>query len=404
MSGALADRMGDRAIVKLINERRILTLLRIQGPMTRADMARRLSLTPATLTNLVEALLGRDLVAVAPAARRAEARGEPGRPGVDVTLSPTGAYFLGVEIGVGIIRFALLNLALAVVGQAEQTVARDIDPEAVLQIVSTQVRRLAKAHAHRERIDAVVLTVPGLVRSDGFVVHLPILGWRDVDLQTMTEQVLQVPTSVENNANAAAFGEVYLRPRLERDCVLHLKLGSGCGGAVIINGRLLRGAFGTGTELGHIRIAADGPLCSCGQRGCLEPHVTLGALQRLMGEDAAAGPMLDLPARVAAAAAAGDEHARRAIASIADHLATGIAGLVNAFNPRTVVLGGAMRPVIAAVLPEVARRVSDRIVPGMAAPAIELSKLGPMECAIGAAAIAHHHALDIAQIEAEPSI
>lgn len=395
--------MYERALVRLSNERRILTLLRIQGPMTRADMARRLSLTPATLTNLVEAMLGRDLVAVSPAARRGE-RGELGRPGADVALSPTGAYFLGVEIGVGIIRLALLNLALEVVAQAEQSVAHDIDPTVVLKLVSTQLRRLTKAHAHRDRVDAVVLTVPGLVRSDGFVVHLPILGWRDVNLQAMAEEMLQVPTTVENNANAAAFGEVYLRPELERDCVLHLKLGSGCGGAVIINGRLLRGAFGTGAELGHVRIAADGPVCSCGQRGCLEPHVTLGALQRLMGHADAAGPMLDLPDRVAAAAAAGDEAARGAIADIADHLATGIAGLVNAFNPRTVVLSGPMRPVIALMLPDVARDVAARIVPGMAAPSIETSKLGPMECAIGAAAIAHHHALDISQVEAKPSI
>ncbi len=121
-----------------------------------------------------------------------------------------------------------------------------------------------------------------------------------------------------------------------------------------------------------------------------------------MGANADA--MLDLPDRVAAAAVAGDETAHRAIASIADHLATGIAGLVNVFNPRTVVLGGPMRPVIAAVLPDVARAVAARIVPGMAMPEIELSRLGVMECAIGAAAIAHHHALDIAQIEAEPSL
>lgn len=396
--------MNARALVKSSNERRILTLLRIQGPMTRADMARRLSLTPATLTNLVEGMLSRDLVAVSEPVRRNGERGEMGRPGVNVSLSPTGAYFLGVEIGVGIIRFALLNLALEVVGQAEQTAARDVDPAAALKIVATHLRRLTRAHTPRKRIDAVVLTVPGLVRSDGFVVHLPILGWRDLNLQVMAEQTLQVPTTVENNANAAALGELYLRPQLERDCMLHLKLGSGCGGAVIINGRLLRGAFGTGAELGHVRVAVGGPRCSCGQRGCLEPHVTLGALQRLMGHQTDAGTMLDLPDHVAAAAAGGDEIARRAIASIADHLATGIAGLVNVFNPRTVVLGGAMRPVIAAVLPNVARAVASRIVPGMAIPEIELSQLGAMECAIGAAAIAHHHALDIAQIEAEPSI
>lgn len=396
--------MAEGTLVRLSNERRILTLLRMQGPMTRADMARRLALTPATLTNLVEALMGRDLVVVSSIGRQGGGKAELGRPGVNVTLSPTGASFLGVEIGVGILRFALLNLALEVVAQAEQAVARDIGPEAVLAIVASRLTTLARGLADRRSIEAVVLTVPGLVRSDGFVVHLPILGWRDVNLQALAEAALSLPVTVENNANAAAFGEVYLRPQLDRDCVLHLKLGSGCGGAVIVNGRLLRGSFGTGAELGHVRVAATGPLCSCGQRGCLEPHVTLGALHRLMGGLEPADLLLELPGRVAAAALAGDEAARGAVGSIADHLATGIASLVNAFNPRTVVLGGPMRPVIALIIPAVAEAVAARIVPGMTPPEIEASKLGVMECAIGAAAIAHHHAIDISHVEARPSV
>lgn len=370
--------------------------------MTRADMARRLSLTPATLTNLVESLRNRDLVAVSEAVRRGRQRVEPGRPGVDVRLSPTGAYFLGVEIGVGIVRCALLNLALDVVDQSEQVVERGIEPAALLGLVAERLSRLPPDR--RARTEAVVLTVPGLVRSDGFVVHLPILGWRNVNLKAMAEEALGVPVSIENNANASAFGEVYLRPDMERDCVVHLKLGSGCGGAVIINGRLLRGASGMGAELGHIRISRDGPLCSCGQRGCLEPHVTLGALNRLMGNAEPVASLLDLPGKAVAAAAAGDETATRAIADIAGHLASGIASLVNTFNPTTVVLGGPMRPVIELMLPEVAKAVESRIVPGLDAPVIEPCKLGPMECAIGAATIAHHHALDISRVEVEPTI
>lgn len=396
--------MTESTLVKLSNERRILTLLRVQGPMTRADMARRLALTPATLTNLVVALMDRELVVVSSLARRSDGRSELGRPGVNVTLNPRGAYFLGVEIGVGILRFALLDLALGVVAQDEQVVAREIVPDAVLAIIASRLKTLSRRLPRGKTIDAVVLTVPGLVRLDGFVVHLPILGWRDVNVQALAEAALRLPVTVENNANAAAFGEVYLRPQLARDCVLHLKLGSGCGGAVIVNGRLLRGSFGMGAELGHVRVADTGPLCSCGQRGCLEPHVTLGALNRLMGGAEAPEPLLDLPGRVAAAATAGDEAARRAVDSIADHLATGIASLVNAFNPRAVVLGGPMRPVIALIIPEVASRVATRIVPGMTPPEIEASKLGAMECAIGAATIAHHHALDISHVEVQPSI
>lgn len=395
--------MSERTLVRLSNERRILTLLRVQGAMTRAEMARRLLLTPATMTNLVDALSERGLVAVSDAPRRPGDRGELGRPGVDVALNPTGAYFLGVEIGVGVIRFALLNLTLDVVERGEEATATEIAPDDALAIIARHARGLARARPYLGKIGAAVLTVPGLVRSDGFVVHLPILGWRNVDLRAKAEKALSIRTTVENNANAAAFGEVYLRPQLERDCVLHLKLGSGCGGAVILNGRLMRGAFGMAAELGHVRIASDGPPCSCGQTGCLEPHVTLGALNRLMGFPASKpADLRELPHRVAKAAEAGEARARGAVSDIARPLAIGVASLVNAFDPRTVVLGGPMRPVLAMILPDVAGMVAGRIIPGMPAPHIELSRLGEMECAIGAAATAHHRALDISLVEVEP--
>ena len=98
----------------------------------------------------------------------------------------------------------------------------------------------------------------------------------------------RIPVSIENNTNAAAFGEVYRHPKLSDDLILFLKLGNGCGGAAIINGRLLRGTSGVATEFGHMRVAKDGPRCHCGQTGCLETHVNLAALARYLAEEGAA--------------------------------------------------------------------------------------------------------------------
>jgi N-acetylglucosamine repressor len=392
--------MADQTLARYVNERRILTLLRVQGPMSRAEAARQLGLTRATITHLVESLGARNLVAELRSKRQKSQRREQGRPGVAIALNPEGGYFLGAEIGVGVMRFALLDFALNVVDTVTISVPTKISPVAAIETVVRQAKSLEQRKKYRGRLRSLGMTVPGLVRSDGFVVHLPILGWKDVNLQGLAESELHLPTAVENNANAAAFGEAYLQPSRSQDSTVYLKLGIGCGGAAIVNGRLLRGASGTAGEFGHLRVAASGPRCSCGQEGCLESCVNLAALAKVYRpEPSAAADGLSLPMRVASKAAEGDPAAQAAIDSIADYLTIGLVSLTNIFNPRTVVLGGVMRPVLASCLEVLRGRVSAGIVPGMQVPEIRLSTLGEMECAIGAATITHHRACDISSME-----
>jgi len=368
--------------------------------MSRADAARQLGLTRATITHLVESLSGRNLVTELRPKRQKNSRREPGRPGVTITLHPDGGYFLGAEIGVGVMRFALLDFGLNVVDTVTVSVSPKISPGAAIERVAGHARALEKNGKFKGRLRSLGMTVPGLVRSDGFVVHLPILGWKDVNLQALAESQVHVPTLVENNANAAAFGEAYLKPSQPQDSIVYLKLGTGCGGAAIVNGRLLRGAAGNAGEFGHLRVAASGPQCSCGQVGCLESWVNLAALAKAYrtkmppAEDG-----LSLPMRIASKAVEGDRAARAAINSIADYLTIGLLSLTNIFNPHTIFLGGAMRPVLASCLEALRGRVGAGIVPGMRVPEIRLSTLGEMECAIGAATITHHRACDVSHIE-----
>ena len=107
-------------------------------------------------------------------------------------------------------------------------------------------RLLGRESQFKGRVKSVGVTVPGLVTSDGYVVNLPILGWKSLDLLAILKEQVSLPCIVENDANAAAFGAHYTQPSLPTDSTIFLKLGTGCGGAAIINGRLLRG--GTGTE------------------------------------------------------------------------------------------------------------------------------------------------------------
>jgi N-acetylglucosamine repressor len=397
------DFMADQTFARYVNERRILTQLRQQGAMPRAELARRLALTPATITNLVENLAADGLVIEQRTVRDEAARRDVGRPGVAIALNPRGGTFLGAEIGVGVVRFALMDLALGVVDSQTERLATTIGPEAAVAAIAAYVAGLERRSGGRGRLRSVGITVPGLVRSDGYVVHLPILGWKNVNLRALAEAALSVPVLVENNAHAAAFGEVYTQPSMQTDAIVYLKLGTGCGGAAILNGRLMRGAGGTASEFGHIRIRSVGPRCSCGQEGCLETFVNIAALDRAYrpGQGFGIDGLSALPAIVARAAQAGDRTAGEAMDELAGHLILGLTCLVNIFNPSTIVLGGAMRPVLEARIAALTSAVGMAVVPGMARPQIRLSTLGEMECAIGAATIAHHQALDVSNIEIE---
>ncbi len=389
--------MANQAFIKNLNERRVLTLLRVEQRLTRADIARRLDLMRSTVTNIVDDLIERGLVSEVAQGTIAKApRQEMGRPGVDVALSSGGSYFVGAEIGVGLLRLVLMDMTLQVLRKSEVSLGSAAKPDQVVKRIADFLAKCQQGLEQPERIRSVSVTVPGLVRSDGFIVHLPILGWKDVNFLEVARQRLNLPVLIDNNANAAAFGEVYCHPKESRDLIVFLKLGNGCGGAAIINGRLLRGTSGTAAEFGHMRVGGQGPVCSCGRHGCLEPLVNLDALNRYL-EMSGFRQSTD-PTEVAVAADKGDRKAQAAVTMYVDALVRGIITIANLFNPSDIVLGGTLRPIVEVALSLLTHEVQREIVPGMAPPKLALSRNGFYECAIGAAALAHQQEFDEASV------
>jgi N-acetylglucosamine repressor len=381
--------MVTQALVRHINERRLIGLIRTAGPLARAEIARRLKLTRAAVTGVVDDLMTRGLVVESP--EPADARREVGRPGIAVALAPDGAYFLGIEIGVGVARLAIIDLAARPVTTDSLAFARTDAPQKIVAAIGARAKTLLAHPPWAGRVRAAGITVPGLVRADGHVVNLPILGWRDLDLAPLLSAALPIPVHLENNANAGAFGHVYAEPESGRGVMVYLKLGTGCGGAVILDGRLLRGASGLGAEFGHIRIAETGPTCSCGQIGCLETFVNLAALARYAGAE----PATALPLRIAEDISAGRPESVAARDRLADHLRDGLVTLANAFNPERIVLGGQMLPLLDGIVARIGPEIARRIVPGMQPPRLVVSRIGSFEVAIGAAALAHHAEFDV---------
>ena len=222
------------------------------------------------------------------------------------------------------------------------------------RIASLVADLIDKGGAGPDDVAGVCVGSPGPLDADrGIIFEAPNLGWRDVPLADELTARLDFPVWLENDANAAAFGEAWVGAGKGRECVILLTLGTGIGGGIVIGGRLWRGVNGTGAELGHMTIDYDGPVCGCGSRGCIEAFAAAPALVRRMrraiedGADSSlagafrAGEEVDAK-RIFEAAVAGDGPARREMEQTGRFLGIAVASYVNIFNPNCVVLHGGM--------------------------------------------------------------
>jgi glucokinase len=241
---------------------------------------------------------------------------------------------IGVDLGGTKLLAGTVDSSLNVHHRAHRF-ARGTGTAEVLDTIVDAVRE-ARDAAEGE-VDAVGFGIPSLIDQERGVavttVHLPI---RDLPFRDLMAERLGVPVFVENDATAAMLAE--WRFGAARGCsdALLITVGTGIGGGMVAGGALVRGAQGAAAEFGHMTIDYDGPLCPCGAHGCLEAFVSGTALAR----EARALGLEMTAAQVAELAHDGHVGARALVAEIGTRLGTGIANLVNAFNPQLVVLGG----------------------------------------------------------------
>lgn len=213
---------------------------------------------------------------------------------------------------------------------------------------------LAEGGVAKDDTAAVCVGSPGPLDSRTGVVHeTPNMGWKNVPLGDLLAAKLGMRVFVENDANAAAYGEAWAGAGRGAKCAIMLTLGTGIGGGIVIDGELLRGVNDAGAELGHVTIKYDGRRCNCGIIGCIETYASASAVARRMKEAVEAGGESSLKDRILAgedvdakmihkAALAGDALSREIIEETGRLLGVAIVSYVNIFNPDAVILHGGL--------------------------------------------------------------
>lgn len=270
--------------------------------------------------------------------------GSRGRPAARFAFEPTAGSLLVADVGASAARFAHCDLRGAVLSQHEAPIDIAAGPETVLDTVVAELGRLPS----RDQVPAWALGVslPGPIEHpSGRVVSPPIMtGWDGLEVPRVLEPRVGVPVLVENDVNAMAWGEVVSTGRM-RD-LLFLKVGTGVGAGIVVNGALLRGAQGAAGDLGHTHVGDAGPgrqpLCRCGKRGCVEAYAGGWAMARDLTE---AGLEVETAGDVVERVLAGDPLAVDRVREAGRVLGGAIASAVSLVNPAEIVVGGQLSDV-----------------------------------------------------------
>ena len=316
--------------LRAANRELLVSLLRERGPMTQAELARASDLSPATVSSIVRDLRDEGLLEDGQSAGR----------GTALEMSRSAGVAVGIDFGHSHVRVAIADLAHTILAEDERDLDVDHRADEGIALAGRMVRGLLdQVGMDADRVTGIGMGLPGPLRHDGGEVGdsaiLP--GWIGSRPAQLIEAELGMPVRVENDANLGALAEIVWGAGRDHADVVYLKVATGVGAGLVLNGRLYHGSAGTAGEIGHLTIDERGPVCRCGNRGCLETYAGADAvLEALSHREDEALTIRDVIER----ARSDDLGCQRALGDAGRTLGVAVAGVCNLLAPELVIVGG----------------------------------------------------------------
>jgi len=369
------------------NGRRVADALRTLGPCTRAELIAATGLSRPTVTTTIAELVTAGIATES--AGNGIGRLGSGRPASVVRLTRAAGLAVGVDIGRRHVRVAVADLGHDILAERAVRLVEDADdhPGPVLDIAADLVDQvLCEVRGARTDVVGLGLGIPAPITLTGRIGSPMLLpGWEHLAPADEFARRLGVPVLLNNDANLGALGE--FRWGAGRGCpvLVYVKLATGIGAGIVLDGRLFVGSAGTAGELGHVTIDARGPVCRCGNRGCVE----LSAGGRALVEQARLTyPELADVSDLIRLANAGDPGCRRLLSDAGALIGIALSGLVNLINPDRVVLGGELGGATDLMLEPLRRGLTESAMPAaVAAVQVMRGELADRACALGGVAL-----------------
>ncbi len=379
---------GSQRALRTLNTNKIFDALTRHGAQTQANLARLTGLSAGTVSNIVRELVDEGRVTT-------ESVVASGRRSALVSLVPDPRIVLGLDVGRSHMRILASDTSHRTFGRQDLQVGADLNPHDTFTLARGMVDRLVQEHDIDEsKIVQVGIAVPASAApQSGRVVQGSVLPhWASYDLASISAEILGRPTVLENDASLGALAQLTYGSRPASGTVIYIKVASGIGIGIAINGTVYRSTSGLSGEIGHIQLFDGGDVCYCGNRGCLE---TLASSRRIVSDLAHVrrNPKTSLD-DVIKGAQQHDPAVRRILAESGSALGRVVATLANIFGPDVIVLGGPLAPAGQDFLDPVVHTARQQALPAaLAETTFVLSEFGDEDEVRGACALALHHLL-----------
>jgi glucokinase-like ROK family protein len=378
---------GNRDLIRAINRSHVLNAIKTYGPIGRAEIARRTSLSPATVTSISAKLISQDLVL-----EKSAGDSSGGRPPILLIINPQGGYVVGIKLTETQAVCALTDLEASVIAKSSMSLSGHDPAQVVDDLARMVVTFIRQQRISKKQLLGVGVGLAGIVDAEnGILRQSPIYGWGNVPLRDMLQGKLSVPVYIENDVNTLTLTERWFGHGQGIDNFLTVTVGRGVGLGIVVNGEFYRGQNGGAGELGHTTIDPDGPLCACGKHGCLETYVGDPGLIRAAQESAARGELStsvhDID-ELLELAQSGDPAVLQIFSRAGRLLGLGIANLVNLFNPKKIIISGEGTRAGEFLFGPMKESVQQNTMPGLFDPAtVQIAPWGDDAWARGAAGL-----------------
>ncbi len=387
----------DQNFIRRVNTRTVMDRIRLDAPLSRAEVSARTGLNRSTVSSIVSELMDQGYI-------KETTLQDPkiGRPGMLLQFNPAGGCAVGIELGVEFISIILTNFVAEVIWRKRILLSEDTNQFQIVEYAETLINEAIMTGKEQGlSLLGIGVGVPGLVdQSQGKLIFAPNLKMNNMPLRLMWTQRFNTPVFVENEANSAALGEYFFGSAHDKTDFIYMSTGAGLGGGIMIGGQLFKGSTGYAGEIGHTTIYAGGDSCGCGSNGCWETYVGPRAIIRRIRRtidggaesiisDMVGGDMQKITVDVLVAAAdQKDTVTLTALHEVGIDLGVGISNLINIFNPELVVMGGALSLASPWLLTAIREALQLRVL----APMLEKvnvipSSLGLDSCVMGAVAM-----------------
>ena len=379
---------GHQQLLKSINRMTLVRHLCANPGLSRSDLASAVQLTKSTVSMLARELLEEGWFVE----REVVATGDLGRRPTPLFIDPSRLVLIGAEVGIEGVRAVATTLTGDVLARARSAYGAARGAKACITVVANAMLRVCKQlDADTQRVIGIGVGLPGGVdEARGFLHFAPNLHWRDVPVGDMLAEKLVdsslqgVPLFLQNEADAAAIGEMEFNSAEATDPLLYVSVNQGVGAGVIVGDRLLTGSRGFAGEVGHIVLQVGGPECSCGRRGCAE--ALIGPRVMVPGEGGD-DPLAEVQRRLAA----GDGDTQRAVKKAGSYLGVLLQNLTAAYDPGCIVLGGSVIELGDVFLNPARRTLNDYAeAASLPPPPVRISRFGIDAVALGGAALARY--------------